>query len=106
MMSEDDWDAVLDTNRKGVFNVTAGGFDNGPAAARVGLNIASISGLVGIWTNQLFGFQSRIDRIHQGACQGGGSAEHRNALALGLIETDMTSTLAEEYRQKMIEQIL
>jgi 3-oxoacyl-[acyl-carrier protein] reductase len=28
-----------------------------------------------------------------------------NALALGLIETDMTSGLAEEYKQKMIEQI-
>ncbi|HTG14100.1 MAG TPA: SDR family NAD(P)-dependent oxidoreductase, partial [Blastocatellia bacterium] len=49
MMSEDDWDAVLDTNLKGVFNVTK------PAVSlmvrqRRGaiLNIASISGVVGM----------------------------------------------------------
>src|SRR5215470_15401697 len=49
MMSEQDWDAVLDTNLKGVFNITK------PAVAvmvrqRRGsiLNISSISGVVGM----------------------------------------------------------
>ena len=49
MMSEEDWDAVIDTNLKGVFNVTK------PAVSvmvrqRRGsiLNIASISGVVGM----------------------------------------------------------
>lgn len=108
MMSEEDWDAVLDTNLKGVFNVTR------PAVAimvrqRRGavLNIASISGIVGMagQTNYsaskagLIGFTKALAK----------EVARRNitvnALALGLIETDMTSTLAAEYRQKMIEQI-
>jgi 3-oxoacyl-[acyl-carrier protein] reductase len=108
MMSEDDWDAVLDTNLKGVFNVTK------PAVSvmvrqRRGaiLNIASISGVVGMagQTNYsaskagLIGFTKALAK----------EVARRNitvnALALGLIETDMTVGLADEYKQKMIEQI-
>ncbi|MEN3332995.1 MAG: 3-oxoacyl-[acyl-carrier protein] reductase [Blastocatellia bacterium] len=108
MMSEDDWDAVMDTNLKGVFNVTK------PAVAimvrqRRGaiLNIASISGVVGMagQTNYsaskagLIGFTKALAK----------EVARRNitvnALALGLIETDMTGGLAEEYKQKMLEQI-
>jgi 3-oxoacyl-[acyl-carrier protein] reductase len=107
-MSEDDWDAVIDTNLKGVFNVTK------PAVSvmvrqRRGaiLNIASISGVVGMagQTNYsaskagLIGFTKALAK----------EVARRNitvnALALGLIETDMTVALADEYRQKMIEQI-
>lgn len=108
MMSEEDWDAVIDTNLKGVFNVTK------PAVSvmvrqRRGsiLNIASISGVVGMagQTNYsaskagLIGFTKalakEIARRHVTV----------NALALGLIETDMTGGLADEYKQKMLEQI-
>ena len=108
MMSEEDWDAVLDTNLKGVFNVTK------PAVSimvrqRRGsvLNISSISGVVGMagQTNYsaskagLIGFTKALAK----------EVARRNitvnALALGMIETDMTSALAEEYKQKIIEQI-
>ena len=108
MMSEEDWDAVLDTNLKGVFNVTR------PAVSimvrqRRGsvLNIASISGVVGMagQTNYsaskagLIGFTKALAK----------EVARRNitvnALALGMIETDMTGALAEEYRRKIIEQI-
>lgn len=108
MMSEEDWDAVIDTNLKGVFNVTK------PAVSimvrqRRGaiLNIASISGIVGMagQTNYsaskagLIGFTKALAK----------ELARRNitvnALALGLIETDMTGALADEYKQKALEQI-
>jgi 3-oxoacyl-[acyl-carrier protein] reductase len=108
MMSEEDWDAVLDTNLKGVFNVTK------PAVSimvrqRRGsvLNISSISGVV--WmagqTNYsaskagLIGFTKALAKE---------IAKRNitvNALALGMIDTDMTGALNEEYRKKVLEQI-
>ncbi len=108
MMSEDDWDAVLDTNLKGVFNVTK------PAVAvmvrqRRGaiLNIASISGVVGMagQTNYSASKAGLIGFTKALAKEVARRSITVNALALGLIETDMTSTLAQEYKQKMIEQI-
>jgi 3-oxoacyl-[acyl-carrier protein] reductase len=108
MMSEDDWDAVLDTNLKGVFNITK------PAVSvmvrqRKGaiLNISSISGVTGMpgQTNYsaskagLIGFTKALAKE---------IAKRNitvNALALGLIETDMTTVLADEYKQKSLEQI-
>src|SRR6185295_14680764 len=108
MMSEDDWDAVLDTNLKGVFNVTK------PAVSvmvrqRRGaiLNIASISGVVGMagQTNYSASKAGLIGFTKALAKEVARRSITVNALALGLIETDMTSALAEEYRQKIIEQI-
>ena len=108
MMSEEDWDAVLDTNLKGVFNVTK------PAVSimvrqRRGsvLNIASISGVVGMagQTNYSASKAGLIGFTKALAKEVARRSITVNALALGLIETDMTSTLAEEYRRKIIEQI-
>jgi len=108
MMSEDDWDAVLDTNLKGVFNVTK------PAVSvmvrqRRGaiLNIASISGVVGMagQTNYSASKAGLIGFTKALAKEVGRRSITVNALALGLIETDMTLGLAEEYKQKMVEQI-
>jgi len=108
MMSEDDWDAVLDTNLKGVFNVTK------PAVSvmvrqRRGaiLNIASISGVVGMagQTNYSASKAGLIGFTKALAKEVGRRSITVNALALGLIETDMTIGLAEEYKQKMVEQI-
>jgi 3-oxoacyl-[acyl-carrier protein] reductase len=108
MMSEDDWDAVLDTNLKGVFNVTK------PAVSlmvrqRRGaiLNIASISGVVGMagQTNYSASKAGLIGFTRALAKEIARRSITVNALALGLIETDMTVALADEYRQKMLEQI-
>src|SRR6185436_13160279 len=108
MMSEEDWDAVLNTNLKGVFNVTK------PAVSimvrqRRGsiLNIASISGVVGMagQTNYSASKAGLIGFTKALAKEVARRSITVNALALGMIETDMTSTLAEEYRKKMIEQI-
>jgi 3-oxoacyl-[acyl-carrier protein] reductase len=108
MMSEDDWDAVLDTNLKGVFNVTK------PAVSlmvrqRRGaiLNIASISGVVGMagQTNYSASKAGLIGFTKALAKEVARRSITVNALALGLIETDMTVGLADEYKQKMLEQI-
>jgi 3-oxoacyl-[acyl-carrier protein] reductase len=108
MMSEEDWDAVIDTNLKGVFNVTK------PAVSimvrqRRGsiLNISSISGVVGMagQTNYSASKAGLIGFTRALAKEIAKRNITVNALALGLIETDMTGVLADEYRQKMLEQI-
>lgn len=108
MMNEDDWDAVLDTNLKGVFNITK------PVVAimvrqRKGsvLNISSISGVVGMpgQTNYSASKAGMIGFTKALAKEVAKRNIRVNALALGLIETDMTADLAAEYRQKMTEQI-
>jgi 3-oxoacyl-[acyl-carrier protein] reductase len=108
MMSEADWDAVLDTNLKGVFNVTKPVVSIMVRQKRGSiLNISSISGVVGMpgQTNYsaskagLTGFTKSLAKE---------IAKRNitvNALALGLIETEMTAALTEEYRKKMTEQI-
>jgi 3-oxoacyl-[acyl-carrier protein] reductase len=108
MMSVDDWDAVIDTNLKGVFNVTK------PAVAimvrqRRGaiLNISSISGVVGMagQTNYSASKAGLIGFTKALAKEVARRSVTVNALALGMIETDMTGGLAEEYKQKLLEQI-
>ncbi|HJQ26582.1 MAG TPA: 3-oxoacyl-[acyl-carrier-protein] reductase [Blastocatellia bacterium] len=108
MMSAEDWDAVIDTNLKGVFNVTK------PAVAimvrqRRGsiLNISSISGVVGMagQTNYSASKAGLIGFTKALAKEVARRSVTVNALALGLIETDMTVGLAEEYKQKLLENI-
>jgi 3-oxoacyl-[acyl-carrier protein] reductase len=108
MMSEEDWDKVLDTNLKGVFNVTK------PAVSimvrqRRGaiLNISSISGIVGMagQTNYSASKAGLIGFTKALAKEVARRSITVNALALGLIETDMTTTLSDEYKQKSLEQI-
>ena len=107
-MSEADWDAVLDTNLKGVFNVTK------PVVAvmvrqRKGsiLNISSISGVVGMagQTNYSASKAGLIGFTKALAKEVAKRNVTVNALALGLIETDMTTALSDEYKTKMIESI-
>lgn len=110
LMSEDDWDIVLDTNLKGAFNVTK------PVVAamvrqRRGsiLNITSMSGIVGVagQTNYsaskagLIGFTKSLAK----EVARRNVAITVNALALGLIETDMIAGLPDEYRKKMLDLI-
>ncbi|HEX9769251.1 MAG TPA: SDR family oxidoreductase, partial [Kiloniellales bacterium] len=107
-MSEADWDAVLDTNLKGVYNFTR------PVATRMLrqrsgtiLNVSSISGLTGLpgQTNYSASKAGMIGFTKALAKELAKAGITVNALALGLIETDMTTRLAEEYRQKVLESI-
>ncbi len=107
-MREDDWDAVLDTNLKGVYNFTR------PVATamlkqRSGsiLNVSSISGLVGLpgQTNYSASKAGMIGFTKALAKELARAGITVNALALGLIDTDMTGAMTEEYREKALEQI-
>ena len=108
MMSQEDWDAVIDTNLKGVFNVTKHVISVMVRQRRGAiLNIASISGVVGMagQTNYSASKAGLIGFTKALAKEVGRRNITVNALALGLIETDMTAALPEEYKQKMLEQI-
>jgi 3-oxoacyl-[acyl-carrier protein] reductase len=108
MMSEKDWDDVLDTNLKGVFNITK------PVVGvmlrqRHGaiLNITSISGIVGM-AGQLNYSSSKAGVIGftKALAKEMAKAQIRvNALAPGFVETDMTAILKEEYKTKALEQV-
>jgi 3-oxoacyl-[acyl-carrier protein] reductase len=108
LMSEKDWDEVVDTNLKGVFNVTK------PAIGvmlrqRSGtiLNITSISGIVGM-AGQVNYSSSKAGMIGFTKALAKEVAKANitvNALALGFVETDMTAVLKEEYRARALEQI-
>jgi 3-oxoacyl-[acyl-carrier protein] reductase len=108
MMNEEDWDAVIDTNLKGVFNVTKPAVSVMVRQRRGGiLNIASISGVVGMagQTNYSASKAGLIGFTKALAKEIARRNVTVNALALGLIETDMTGGLAEDYKQKILEQI-
>jgi 3-oxoacyl-[acyl-carrier protein] reductase len=108
MMSEKDWDDVVDTNLKGAFNLTKhiAGLMIRQKRGSI-LNITSISGLVGMpgqvnYSSSkagLIGFTKAL------AKELGKANVTVNALAPGFVETDMTAGLNPEYRAKALEQV-
>ncbi|NTW55038.1 MAG: 3-oxoacyl-[acyl-carrier-protein] reductase [Chlorobaculum sp.] len=107
-MSEEDWDAVLTVNLKGVFNCTKA-VTRTMMKQRSGsiINIASIIGLMG-----------NAGQANYAASKGGVIAFTKsiakeiasrnvrvNAIAPGFISSKMTDALSEDVRQKMLEAI-
>lgn len=108
MMSEKDWDDVLDTNLKGAFNLTKPvvGVMLRQRAGTI-LNITSISGIVGMG-GQVNYSSSKAGMIGFTKALAKEIAKANitvNALALGFVETDMTGVLNAEYRAKALGQI-
>ena len=108
LMSEKDWDDVLDTNLKGVFNLTKPviGVMLRQKSGSI-LNITSVSGIVGM-AGQVNYSSSKAGMIGFTKALAKEVAKLNitvNALALGFIETDMTGVLNAEYHQKALEQI-
>lgn len=107
-MSERDWDEVLATNLKGIFNFSKL-VVSGMIRARSGaiLNITSISGIVGMpgQTNYAASKAGIIGFTKALAKEVAGRNITVNALALGLIATDMTGSLPEEYKARMLQAI-
>ena len=108
-MKEDDWDAVIDTNLKGAWNFAK-------AALRVMLrqeaggsilNITSISGVVGVagQSNYSASKAGMIGLTKALAREVASRKVTVNALALGMVATDMANALDETYQAKLIEQI-
>ena len=108
LMSEKDWDDVVNTNLKGVFNLTKPviGVMLRQRSGSI-LNITSISGIMGM-AGQVNYSSSKAGMIGFTKALAKEVAKLNitvNAVALGFIETDMTATLNSEYRNKALEQI-
>ena len=108
-MKEDDWDAVIDTNLKGAWNFSKAVLrpmmrnENGGSI----LNISSISGVVGMLgqSNYSASKAGMIGLTKSLAKEVASRKITVNALALGLIETDMAGEMNDEYRAKILEMI-
>jgi 3-oxoacyl-[acyl-carrier protein] reductase len=107
-MSDEDWDAVMNTNLKGAFLVTKA-FARHFLKQRSGriINVASIIGLIGnagqcnyaASKAALIGFTKSVAR--ELASRG----ITANALAPGFVETDMTAALKPEMKDELLKQI-
>ena len=107
-MSVDDWDTVLNTNLKGAFNFVQA-IQRSMIKQRSGriINISSVIGLIGNAGQSnyaaskagLIGFTKSLAR--EVASRG----ITVNAVAPGLIETDMTAVLSEEIRKNILSKI-
>lgn len=108
-MKEEDWDAVIDTNLKGAWNFSKAVLrpmmksDSGGSI----LNISSISGVVGMLGQSNYS-ASKAGMIGLTKSLAKEIASRKitvNALALGLIETEMAAEMNAEYREKILASI-
>jgi len=108
-MKEADWDAVIDTNLKGAWNFSKAALrvmlrqDDGGSI----LNITSISGVVGMagQSNYSASKAGMIGLTKALAREVASRKVTVNALALGMVATDMASALNDTYQTKLLEQI-
>lgn len=108
-MKEQDWDEVMNTNLKGAWNFSKAALrvmlrqDGGGSI----LNISSISGSVGMpgQSNYSASKAGMIGLTKALAKEVASRQVTVNALALGMISTDMSSALDDAYRTKIMEQI-
>src|SRR3954447_7091872 len=108
-MKEDDWDQVLNTNLKGAWNFAKAALrtmlrqDTGGSI----LNISSISGEVGMpgQSNYSASKAGMVGLTKSLAKEVASRKVTVNALALGLVSTEMAGSLNEGYQAKLLEQI-
>lgn len=107
-MSEEDWDAVLNVNLKGVFLFTKAAM-RGMMKQRSGsiVNIASIIGLIGNPGQANYSAsKGAVIAFTKTVAKELSSRNIRcNAVAPGFIKTPMTDKLSEEVQQKMLANI-
>jgi 3-oxoacyl-[acyl-carrier protein] reductase len=107
MMKEDDWDVVLDTNLKSLFNcckAVVRPMIRRRQGGRI-INISSISGLVGQGgqTNYASSKAGIIGFTKSLAKELGSRAITVNAVAPGFVPTALTEDLPDELMDKMLE---
>jgi 3-oxoacyl-[acyl-carrier protein] reductase len=108
-MKESDWDAVIDTNLKGAWNFAKAALrvmmrqDEGGSI----LNVTSISGVVGMagQSNYSASKAGMIGLTKSLAREVASRKVTVNALALGMVATDMAAALNETYQARVLEQI-
>jgi 3-oxoacyl-[acyl-carrier protein] reductase len=108
-MKEDDWNAVIDTNLKGAWNFAKASLRVMMRQEEGGsvLNISSISGRVGMagQSNYSASKAGMIGLTKALAKEVASRKVTVNALALGLVSTEMAGALNDDYRAKLLEQI-
>jgi len=107
-MSMDDWDTVLNTNLKGAFNFTQAVMRPmiKQRSGRI-INISSIAGLIGNagqanYAASKAGLIGLTKTLARELARRGITV---NAVAPGLIETDMTTVLSDEIRQNILKNV-
>ena len=107
-MPVEDWDTVLNTNLKGAFNFVQA-LMRPMIKQRSGriINISSVSGLIGNagQANYSASKAGLIGLTKSLARELASRGITVNAIAPGLIETDMTGVLSDEVRQAILEKI-
>lgn len=107
-MGEEDWDAVIDTNLKGMFNFSKAAIKP-MMSQRSGkiINISSIAGVIGNagQSNYAASKAGMIGFTKSLAKEVGSRNIQVNAVAPGFVETDMTAKLNEEQRKRLEESI-
>lgn len=107
-MSEEDWDAVLDTNLKGAFNMVKAVQRSllKQKGARI-INVSSVIGLIGNAGQAnyaaskagLIGFTKSLAR------EFAGRGVTANAICPGFIATDMTHVLNDQVKEEILKKI-
>lgn len=107
-MSEEDWDAVINTNLKSVFNFTKASAKQmmGQRAGKI-INITSVVGITGNagQANYVASKAGVIGFTKSMAKELSSRNIHVNAVAPGFVETDMTGKLTEEQQKAIAEKI-
>ena len=107
-MSEEDWDAVIDTNLKGVFNMTKT-VTRHMMGKRYGkiVNITSVVGITGNpgQSNYVASKAGVIGFTKATAKELASRSININAVAPGFIGTEMTDKLSDEVKAKYLESI-
>jgi 3-oxoacyl-[acyl-carrier protein] reductase len=106
LMGESDWDDVINTNLKSVYNFSKAVIMTMIKQKRGNiLNITSVSGIAGVagQVNYSSSKAGMIGFTKSLAKEVGKANINVNAIACGFIETDMTSSLPDEYKKKMTD---
>ncbi|HUF04653.1 MAG TPA: 3-oxoacyl-[acyl-carrier-protein] reductase [Aridibacter sp.] len=108
-MKEEDWDAVVDTNLKGAWNFSKAVLRPMMRNEKGGviLSISSISGVVGMLgqSNYSASKAGMIGLTKSLAKEVASRNVTVNALALGMVATDMTDEMNAEFREKILANI-
>ncbi len=105
-MSPDEWQSVIDTNLTGVFHMTKGCLPHLRAGGRI-INMASIAAVVGFFgqSNYAAAKAGVIGLTKVLSRELGRKGITVNAVAPGVVLTEMGKSIPEEVRAEMLKQI-